>query len=441
MPDLNAVKTLPMQASAPLCKVLVLCCVGLASCGYAAAQQTTGAQSPPYNIEVTVKKLLVPVVVRDKQGHPVGDLKREDFHVFDNGKPHPLSAFMIEERVGTEAHTASNSESNALSPILPRSSPQSQTVYPRSIVFLFDDMHLSAEEMARAKSAGAALLAGSLVDSDIAAVVSLSGRTNSGLTRDHAKLHDAIMSLKPALLYQTDNADCPKISYYQADLMENKHNSTAEQDAVAQTLNCDPKITIGVAQALAEGAARRTLTMGHQDAQVALANMRELVRRIATLPGRRMLILISPGFLTVEPDVLTQESQLIDFAAQENVTISALDARGVYLTALTASDDVHGAPVLSRSEFRAGSMKSVGNVMAELADGTGGTFFHNSNDLDAGFKGLTETPEYVYLLELPLDNIKPNGAYHRLKVKVDRSGVQVQARRGYILPKPAKKKK
>ncbi|MEO6816544.1 MAG: VWA domain-containing protein, partial [Edaphobacter sp.] len=138
--------------------------------------------------------------------------------------------------------------------------------------------------------------------------------------------------------------------------------------------------------------------------------------------------------------VRTQESQLIDFAAQQDVTINSLDARGVYTTALTASDDVHGAPVLSRSAFRAGSMKSSENVMAELANGTGGTFFNNSNDLGAGFKRLTGMPEYVYLLELPLDNIKANGSYHRLKVKVDRSGVEVQARRGYILPKPAKKK-
>ncbi len=85
-------------------------------------------------------------------------------------------------------------------------------------------------------------------------------------------------------------------------------------------------------------------------------------------------------------------------------------------------------------------MKATENVMAELADGTGGTFFNNSNDLDAGFKRLAETPHSAYLLELPLDNIKPNGAYHRLKVKVDRSDVQVQARRGYILHKPTKNK-
>jgi VWFA-related protein len=121
--------------------------------------------------------------------------------------------------------------------------------------------------------------------------------------------------------------------------------------------------------------------------------------------------------------------------------MNALDARGLYTTALTAGDDIHGSSVLAKSQFRASSMKAVENVMAEFADGTGGTFFHNSNDLGAGFKGLTTVPEYVYILELPIDNVKHNGSYHRLSVKVNRDGLQVQARRGYLLPKPAKAKK
>ena len=79
--------------------------------------------------------------------------------------------------------------------------------------------------------------------------------------------------------------------------------------------------------------------------------------------------------------------------------------------------------------------------MAELADGTGGTFFHNNNDLDAGFRRLTDAPETVYVLELSLDNIKLDGSYHRLKVSLSHDGFDVNARHGYFTPKPEKNKK
>ena len=81
------------------------------------------------------------------------------------------------------------------------------------------------------------------------------------------------------------------------------------------------------------------------------------------------------------------------------------------------------------------------NIMAELAAGTGGIYFHNSNDLEGGFHRLTAAPAYLYLLEFSAGNVKQNGSYHRLKVKVNQDDLTVQSRKGYIAPKAPKKKK
>jgi VWFA-related protein len=92
------------------------------------------------------------------------------------------------------------------------------------------------------------------------------------------------------------------------------------------------------------------------------------------------------------------------------------------------------------SQRHSDSMTLNEDVMAEFADGTGGTFFHNSNDLEGGLQKLAEAPEYVYLLELSLENVKPDGTYHRLKVKVGQDGLKLQARRGYFAPAEKNKK-
>ncbi len=78
------------------------------------------------------------------------------------------------------------------------------------------------------------------------------------------------------------------------------------------------------------------------------------------------------------------------------------------------------------------------DVLAELAYGTGGTFFHNDNDLKEGLNIIAARPEYVYVLGFSPQELKYDGAYHGLKVTVKNSAnLTIQARRGYWAPRHA----
>jgi VWFA-related protein len=438
--------------------VVALGCLVFVSGARTAAQQGNGAHDTTPKLEMSVNRVLVPVIVRDQQGRTVGGLKKEDFQVFDNDKPRIVSAFTVEQRGSAEAGEGSGTEGGALQPA---SADAASPAPKRFIVLLFDDLNLNSTDLAYAKKAGVKALDGALAYSSVDVVASTSGKTNSGWTHDRAKLEDAIMSLQTQALYRPDGSECPRIDYYQADLIVNKNDTAALADAVSQLQSCRPvppsqggNAPLGPDAAAnlgrnmsqpeeslmmenAKMAANRALSLGRRDLQTTFATMAQIVSRMAALPGQRIVILVSSGLPEIQQELMAGESQITDLAAQANVTISALDARGLYTTSLTASDNTsHGIP-----KFRSDAMASAGNTMAELADGTGGTFFHNSNDLDEGLKSLIETPEVLYVLELSLDNVKPDGRYHSLKVKLDREGVQLQARRGYLMPKPEKSKK
>ena len=93
----------------------------------------------------------------------------------------------------------------------------------------------------------------------------------------------------------------------------------------------------------------------------------------------------------------------LDRAAGANVLINALDARGLY----AGNADASLGPNATVSDAfgpaagdRLAAMEASENVMAELANGTGGTFFHNSNDLVNGLKSLAAPPQYLYLLQV-----------------------------------------
>ncbi len=412
-----------------------------------AAQQTKEATAPAADVKirVNVNEVLVPVVVRDSQGRTVGNLKKEDFQVFDKDQPRVISGFTIQKRGVPESEQKAAEPSQAMPSGVGVTavSPLPATLPNRFLVFLFDDLHLNASDFLQARQAATKMLAESLADTDTAAVVSLSGM-NSGLTRDRATLEDAIKHLKMEPLYRHESHACPNIDYYQADLIQNKHNEQALAVAEADYIACahlhgpPPNLV----ESFVRSAASESLAIGEHDVSASLAALSEFVRKMATLPGQRTLILISPGFLTLTPEAMTEKMHVLDLAAETNVTISALDARGLYSTEVDASElgssSTRDLMTGQHAQYHRDTMQLDEDVMAELADGTGGTFFHNSNDLEGGFKSLTQAPEYVYLLEFSLDSVKPDGTYHPLKVKVDRGGLKLEARRGYFAPVPDK---
>ena len=180
---------------------IALCCLsGISPTRTAAQQQHTPTQNSTYTFKSNVNEVLVPVVVRDKRGRVVGGLKKENFQVFDNGKPQAITGFMIQIREKSDARAVPV-------PVPPSATPPRTIVPDRFIVFLFDDMHLSIGDLAQAQKAATKMLAESLADTDMAAIVSMSGKINSGLTTNRTQLQAAIVKMQPQNLYRMTGSE------------------------------------------------------------------------------------------------------------------------------------------------------------------------------------------------------------------------------------------
>ena len=133
----------------------------------------------------------------------------------------------------------------------------------------------------------------------------------------------------------------------------------------------------------------------------------------------------------------------MDRAIRANVVINALNARGLYvitpcgdLSQYTGVTPCSASTSGTKAAFERQSALTEEDSLAELADGTGGNFFHNNNDLVEGFRRIAARPEFLYLLGFSPQNLKLDGSFHGLKVTIKGiHGDTLQARRGYYAPK------
>jgi VWFA-related protein len=395
------------------------------------------SQQPSPVIRSFVSDVLVPVVVRDARGHAVSNLMKDDFQVFDDGKLQKITGFTI---IKGAAETSAANSSARIPDAIDSPAVSQPTSRPQRLVFLlFDDYNLTYTDLANAQQAAIRVL-NSLAPSEIAAVLSISG-TSSGLTHDLAKLKQAILDVRVKTLFQPEH-QCPNVDSYQGDLIINKNDESALQAAMVDVQHCFPGIPVEAAENIARSAAQQALLLAENDYRSNLHFLRFILNGMATLPGQHVIILVSPGFLAPDSEAMTLQSEIMDLAARSNTVINALDARGLYTTNQGAEATVRVDQDTQRLDdrYRRESLAANADVMEELADGTGGTFYHNNNDLEAGFRTLISSPDCTYLLAFSAANSKP-GAHHTLTVKVNEPGVTVQARRGYSTPAPEKHKK
>jgi VWFA-related protein len=423
----------------------------------------------PATFSTKVNLVMVPVVVRDAKGKVIGTLQKEDFQLFDRGKPQVIARFAVEKagEAVIPAEIAEGAIENSAAPASSAAPMSPAPIAQRFVLYLFDDVHLKTQDLIQARDAADRHLTETLEATTRAAIFTTSGQGNLDFTGDREKLHQALMKLMSRPNMMAAGSECPDLSYYMADLIQNKNDAQALKAAATEVLaTCAPPPpsapsppasgaasaaaaqaaqqqalqALQTAQTVAQSTANRVISLGERDTRLVLTVLEAAIRRLAAAPGDRSLIFVSSGvFLT--DDLRQEETDIMDRAIRSNVRISSLNGRGLY--AIVPGGDAStptsaGGPHIMtlKAQYDRQSTIAEEGTLAELADATGGRYFHDNNDLKAGFGELAAAPEFVYVLGFSPQNLKLDGAYHALKVTLKTShGLDLQARRGYYAPR------
>ncbi|HVV43882.1 MAG TPA: VWA domain-containing protein [Bryobacteraceae bacterium] len=374
----------------------------------------------------------VPVVVRGANGHTIGTLKAEDFHLSDNGKPQIISKFSVSKF----ETTAGVSKTAALKPPAdaPASAIQVAPLPDRFVAYLFDDVHMSLGDLVHTREAAKRQIDSLNLSHQRIGIFTTSGNEMPGFTADLDRIHAALMAITTGRASAERVASatvCPEIGYFMGDLINNKHDRQAKGVMIAEAIaKCDYR-SPEMAEQMVNLAARTAVLVGDSATEVSLNGVRTLISRLAAMPGQRSIVLISPGFLVLD-DRHEEAAKLIDNAAASNVVISGLDARGLYTDGIYDAEN-GGRPNPVKTQYLHQEAIVQTDAMENLADGTGGIFYHGTNNYDEGFQRVGSPPEFVYLLAFSPELKKDDKSAHHLKVTLaNLNGFTVQARTTYF---------
>lgn len=389
----------------------------------------------PVAIRSEVDLVEVPVVVRDGRRRAVAGLAKDNFEVYDAGKKQTITAFSVQRFTSPV-----DAGGGAKAPVTPAAAADGARTKgePRSrfVALCFDDLNIDAAALKPAKAAAERFVKTGLAPGDRVAVVTTGQQQDSEFIGDVPSLLERIAKVTANRRLSEDvTPQCPRIRPFEAYLIVNHLDNQVLEAKVAEYQACAGR---------APRPQQQVISMSQGIWQNALLNSRNTLRAIedlvggmAKLPGERMILLTSAGFLT--GDLEADEDLLMAKALHAEVVINTLDARGLYLE--LPGGDASDSPPMGRTPRRAqveeakieGRQEAAkDDGMAVLAAGTGGTFFHNSDDLVRGFRELGMMPETMYLLGFAPSGVAADGRFHSLKVRLAASKrYSLQARLGY----------
>jgi VWFA-related protein len=451
---------------------LLLAPIGLLLAILAPAQNRKPTSHPGIPVFTTqARDVIVDVVVTGGKGEPVTGLRKQDFEVFEDGKPQSIDFF--------EEHSANTLPAGA--PPLPKMPPGVFTNVPPAPpsdsvnVLLLDALNTDRQDQTYVHNQIIEFLK-HMNPETRTAVFTLGSRLRmiQGFTSDSKALVAAVNDPRFG-----DEITKPLESRSIGDKKDDNFN-------VATMVMMAGGMTAGIAALDASQREVANVQAG-QRIGMTLQALQILARYLAAVPGRKNLIWFSSSFpVTVFPRVNgtgrpdTSDlgeygksiRQTADMLTVSRIAVYPIGAEGMMVekTYTPDTESYHPAPVdyeggqiapqaapMAGSVGAGGASPSMGNEldmtpfvneasarsdkimsMEQLAADTGGKAFFNTNDLNAATQKAIADGAHYYTIAYSPKNKKMDGSYRQIKIKVPDTKYKLAYRPGYNADDPSK---
>lgn len=378
-----------------------------------------GPQATP-SFPAEVEVITIDAVVVDKDGRPVTGLAREEFRVLEDGKPQGIVSFEAYERavLGTEEE---------FEPPAVVTNERGTELRGRAFALLLDDVFTPLQGSAEVREAAQKFLRNSVGPGDEVTISTTSGNAywSAGLPEGL----DDLLAVAGRFKGRDTGGRYGTQEYGQShQTPEEMRFGQLEMKRMSEMQAYD------IVQGRVPGDQPMAQEINHirkQRMKITLAAVRRQLDALATVRGRKSLILMSPGFLQDDTPEIRETAAA---SRRANTALYFIDVRGLMgQEVFSAANKVVGAPTLTGLAGEESERNLVTAGTQTLAQDTGGFSIRNSNDFGAATARIAAESRAYYLLGIHPADGKGARDWRKLTVEVTRPGLKVRARRGYSL--------
>lgn len=388
---------------------------------------------------VRVKSNLVniDVIVKDKKGKYVADLKPEDFTISENGVRQNIVFF--DAPLSEPGRAGASAEPDAA---------------PRNYVSLvLDSQTTDVTNLKQVREGAIRYVREQVTAADVVAVLSVGNSLEmvQPFTQDKTKLIAALENLGNSL--NSKNFEQKELAGNIDSLREFAGNAPSGQPITSPAGGAEAA-RVMIAQRVLQQFVRLRTALSLQQSRPILASLAALAEGLRSIPGKKTVVLFSQGFVT--PAVLDWQVQsTIDIANRANVAIYIIDSAGLRAGApasgaLVPSTPLAGVSGITNQEQR---IRGVGgetvfdnvrqegqgrqfDILYRISGDTGGRFLKGNNDIGQGLERINQEIHSRYTLAYRSTNQNFDGTFRKVKIDVLRPDVQISSRSGYYAIPP-----